>query len=171
MNFDNIEVKVNQPYPDIVDAQTDQQTVAILKNLAFSNTGELEAVLTYIYQSVLADKTHADIADIFEEIAVVEMTHQDMLMHAITAFGGIPKYEDGNGNMFTTRYINYTLRLHEMLNNNIMAEEIAIRDYTEAAKRVKNQSLKDLFMRIILDEQKHLQVFKTIKDNVQFLSI
>ncbi len=171
MNFEDIEVKVDKPYPEIVDAQYDMQTVAVLKNLATSQVGELEAVLSYIYQSVIADKTHKDIADIFEEVAVVEMMHLDMLMHAITDFGGNPKYEDSFGAPFTTKTINYTQKLNEMLTNNIAGEEMAIKMYKDAIMKVKNQSLKDLFARIILDEEKHLQAYKTIKDTVQFLSI
>lgn len=171
MNFEDIEVKINKPYPEIVDAKTDPQTVAILKNLAFSNVGELEAVLTYIYQSVIADKTHSDIADVFEEIGIVEMMHQDMLMHAITKFGGVPRYEDASGTCYTTRSVNYTHKLSEMLTNNIAAEELAIKMYTDAIARVDNQSLKDLFARIISDEKRHVEIFKAIKDSVQFLSV
>lgn len=171
MNFEDIEVKINQPYPEIVDAKTDPQTVAVLKNLTFSNVGELEAVLTYIYQSVIADKTHRDIADVFEEIGIVEMMHQDMLMHAITAFGGVPRYEDANGTYYTTRSVNYTQKLSEMLNNNIASEELTIKMYSDGINRVTNQSLKDLFARIILDEKRHVEIFKAIRDSVQFLSI
>ena len=171
MNFLDIEVKVDKPYPEITDAVDCPQTVAILKNLANSSVGELEAVLTYIYQSVIADKTHQEIADVFEEIGIVEMTHLDMLMHAITNFGGVPKYEDSYGTMFNTRTINYTQKLSEMLNNNIAAEEMAIKMYTDAIEKVKNQSLKDLFARIILDEKRHVEIFKLIRDNVKFMSI
>lgn len=171
MNLEDIEVKVDKPYPEIENATPDRITVNILKNLAFSSASEMVAILTYIYQSVIADKTHQDIADIFEEIAIVEMEHLDMLMHAITAFGGVPRYEDSNGVPFNARIINYTQKLNEMLNNNIAGEELAIKDYMEAINRVTNQSLKDLFARIILDEKRHVEIFRIIKENVHFLSI
>ena len=58
-----------------------------------------------------------------------------------------------------------------MLNNNIYGEEATIKSYTNAINKVSNQSLKDLFARIILDEKKHIEVLKTIKDNVHFLSL
>ncbi len=170
MEFEDIEVRIEKPYPEIENSTADMQTVNILKNLAFCSVGELNAVLTYIYQSVVADKTHAEIADIFEEIGIVEMEHLDMLMHAITAFGGVPRYEDSNGMFFNTRSINYTQKLNDMLNNNIAGEQDAIKMYNDAILKVKNQSLKDLFARIILDEERHLQIFKKIKDSVHFLS-
>ena len=65
----------------------------------------------------------------------------------------------------------YIVKLKDMLDNNIKAENIAIESYKLAITRVKNQSLKDLFMRIIEDEMRHVEIFKRIRDNVQFMSI
>ena len=171
MNFDDMDIKVNKPYPEIVDAKEDMNTVAILKNLANSRVGEMTAVLTYIYQSVIADKTKEKIAGIFEEIGIVEMLHLDMLMHAITMFGGVPKYEDSQGNFFNTANLNYSMKLKDMLDNNIKSEQVAIENYRMAISRVKNQCLRDLFERIVEDEQRHIEIFKQIRDGVQFMSI
>lgn len=171
MDFENIKVRVDKPYPKIVGANTDPMTVGVLKNLAQGRVGELNAVLQYIFQSVVADKTKDEIGEIFEEIGIVEMTHLDMLMHAITDFGGVPRYEDSTGNQYNTGNINYSIKLKDMLNNNIQAEQKAIEHYNEAIKRVKNESLKDLFKRIIEDEQQHIRVFKYILDSVEFLSV
>ncbi len=170
-NMKDIEVRVNKPYPKIVATSDDFSIVAVLKNLASSRTSEMSAVLQYIYQSVVADATNEEIADILEEIAIVEMTHLDMLMHAITDFGGRPKYEDSRGNTYTAQYINYTPKLSEMLDNNIVAEKKAIDDYKMAISKVNNESLKELFARIIEDEERHIEVFKYLRDSVQFLAI
>ena len=97
--------------------------------------------------------------------------HLDMLMHAITAFGGVPRYEDAQGNYFNTANLNYSIKLKEMLENNIKAESITIENYKIAIGKVKNQSLKDLFFRIIEDEERHIEIFKRIKDNVEFMSV
>ena len=58
-----------------------------------------------------------------------------------------------------------------MLENNIRAESVAIENYNMAKDKVKNQSLKDLFARIIEDEERHIEIFKRIRDNVQFMSV
>lgn len=171
MNLNDIEVRINKPYPEIVGAEDDMQTISVLKNLSSGRMGELTGVMQYIYQSVIADKTHQEIAEIFEEIGVVEMIHLDMLMHAITDFGGVPKYEDSQGNFFNTANLNYTIKLKDILNNNIKAETNAIENYRQAIMRVKNQSLKELFARIIEDEQRHVEIFKQIRDNVEFMSV
>ncbi len=171
MNLNNVQVKINKPYPEIVDALEDKQTVAILKNLAMGRPGEVAAANQYVYQSVIADKTNDEIACVFEEIGIVEMMHLDMLMHAIADFGGNPEYRDAQGNFFNTASLNYTNKLKEMLENNIKAETLAIENYQIAIDRVQNQSLKDLFARIIEDEKRHVEIFKQIRDNVEFLSI
>ena len=171
MNFLDLEVKINKPYPEIENAQPDMNTISILKNLANSRIGEIAGVMQYVYQSVIADKTNEEIAEIFEEIGVVEMIHLDMLLHAISLFGGVPKYDDAQGNFFNTATLNYSMKLRDMLDNNIRAESVAIENYTSAISRVKNQSLKDLFARIIEDEKRHLDIFKKIRDGVEFMSV
>lgn len=171
MNFEEVDVKVNKPYPEIVNAEEDMNTVAILKNLSNSRVGEIAGVMQYIYQSVIADKTDAEIAKIFEEIGIVEMLHLDMLMHAITMFGGVPRYEDSQGNFFNTANLNYSMKLKDMLDNNIKSETTAIENYRMAISRVTNASLKKLFERIIEDEIRHLEIFKQIRDRVKFMSL
>ena len=169
MNIRDLQIKLDKPYPEIVNAEDDALTVNILKNLASSRTGELAGVMQYIYQSVIADKTNEDIASVFEEIGVVEMMHLDMLMHAITAFGGLPKFEDANGNFFNTANLNYSDRLIDMLENNIRAETMAIDNYLVAIDNVNNESLKRLLERIIEDERRHLEIFNRIKSSVKFM--
>lgn len=171
MNFEDIKVKVAKPYPEIEGAQNDKTTVAVLKNLATSKESELSAILQYVYQSVIAGDIMPEVADIIEEIAVVEMTHMDMLMHAIVDFGGNPKYEDGMGYPFSPSKVNYSTKLIDMLNANIMGEEKAIEDYTKAITMVKNKSLMDLFARIIEDEKAHIEIFKKLKNNIEFFSL
>lgn len=171
MNLEDVEVRVNEPYPEIVNAVEDKNTIAILKNLLFSRVSELTAVLQYTYQSVVSAEIENEISDIIEEISIVEMMHMEMLMNAIKQFGGNPKYEDSFGNTFNAGYVYYSHKLMDMLNANIAGEKKAIEEYSNAIMKVKNESLKRLFERIIEDEKLHISIFKKIKDNVQFLSI
>ncbi len=171
MNFKDIEVRVNKPYPQIVGAVNDNMTVAVLKNLANGKMGELNASCKYVYQSVIANIPTPEIADILEEIGIVEMMHLEMLMDAIVEFGGKPKYEDAQGNYFTTAGLDYGVKLKDMLANNIATEQRAVKNYEEAIMRVKNDSLKNLFKRIIKDEERHIQIFKNLLNTVEFMSI
>jgi len=171
MNLENLEVRIKEPYPEIVNAEPNRETVCILKNLFTSRKSELTAVLQYAFQSVIADITNPEIAEILEEISIVEMMHLHLLMHATTKFGGVPRYEDCQGNYFNSNAVYTSTKLKEMLEANIIAEKQAIEEYKKAASRVENESLKNLFNRIIKDEEQHIKVFNYIKDNVNFLSI
>ena len=171
MNLENLEVRIKEPYPEIVNAEPNRETVCILKNLFTSRKSELTAVLQYAFQSVIADITNPEIAEILEEISIVEMMHLDMLMNAIMSFGGIPKYEDANGNPFNVSNINYSMKLKDMLQTNIKDEQMAIEAYNAAINKVKNESLKQLLGRIVKDEQLHLQIFKQILNTVTFMSV
>ena len=171
MNFDDIEVRVNKPYPEIEDTIEDKTTVGILKNLAMSRMGELNCILQYEYDATVSESAQEDIAEIIGEISVVEMTHLDLLMRAITDFGGLPKYEDAQGNMFATSQVHYSTKLKDILDHNIELEKYAIKQYRDAEIRVRNESLKMLFERIIEDEERHIKIFEKIKTTVQFFSI
>lgn len=167
----DIKVRADLPYPEIKDANKDMKTVAVLRELLAGRDGELAAVLQYIYQSRIANLSEVEIANIFEEIAIVEMQHTEKLMDAILAFGGNPQYSNSYGQYFSAGYINYSQKLKEMLEANIKGEQDAIKDYSKAVQSVQNSSLKDLFNRIILDEQIHLKIFEKLLNNVKFLMI
>ena len=171
MNLEKMPVRLNEPYPEIEDAVDDKSTVRVLKNLASSCTSELSASMQYIYQYVISSGVMPEGADTLEEIAIVEMSHLEMLMHAIVEFGGTPIYEDARGNYFSASSVLYSKKLKEFLDANILGEEQAIRDYKRATQLVENESLKRLFERIIKDEECHIKIFKYIRENVEFLSL
>jgi len=170
MDLKNIIIKSPQEYPEIIDAKRSPKTVAILKNLMSSQKSELSAILQYFYQSSVSDKIEKDIAELFEEISIIEMHHLSLLSKAIVDFGGEPKYENASGQFFNCSKINYTTKLVEMLNSNIKDKEYAIFEYEQAINNVENSSLKKLFKRIILDEELHIKALTHIKDNVKFMS-
>ena len=171
MELKEIVVRVNTPYPEITGATRDLKTVGILKNLMSSQDGELRGVLQYFYQSSVGNNIQSEIANILEEISIVEMMHMEQLSHAIVDFGGDPKYDNSQGQFFNTGVVNYTQKLREALEQNIRLEEGAIRNYNNAINMVENQSLKNLFRRIIEDEKLHLQVFTHLMNTVKFMSL
>lgn len=171
MNLKDLKVRADAPYPEITNAEKSPKTVAVLKNQMSGADGELRAILQYFYQSSLLNEIEPEISDILEEISVTEMTHMELLSHAIVSFGGEPKYENGNGQFFSTNQVNYISKLKDALDANIAGEEKAISNYINAIAQVENESLKQLFARIIEDEKLHIKVFNYLKDTVRFLSV
>lgn len=171
MELKDIKVRMDAEYPEIVNADNNPKTVLVIKDLLSSRQGEITAIMQYFYQSRIANNVEDEISRILEEISVVEMGHMELLMNAIIDFGGTPFYNNSRNQPFNTTYVNYTTKLKDMLDADILGEQTAIRDYTNAQQLVSNESLKKLFARIIEDEQLHLQIFKRLRDSVSFLSV
>ena len=170
MDLKNLKVKTGEQYPEIVNAGNNPRVVKIIKDLMSGTESELRAVLQYFYQSSLAKEIDKDVSDILEEISIVEMMHLEKLSHAIVDFGGEPRYENSAGQYFNAGVVSYTGRLREMLDKNISGEQRAIENYKRAIEMVENNSLKELFKRIIEDEKLHIKIFNYIKDTVRFMS-
>ena len=171
MNLDEIKLRTGTPYPEIVDAKACAKCVAVLKNLIAERGGELNSVLQFIYQSTVADSSDADLGELFEEIAITDMEHVGLLMHAIVDFGGDPKYETSNGVAFNANCVRYLTKLKDMLEYNIALIEQAKENYNTATQMVSNVSLKQLLTRIAEDKQKQLEALTYIKNTVKFLSV
>ena len=170
MDLNNLQVKAGTSYPEIKDAINCPKTVRILKNLMSGSESELKTILQYFYQSSISKKIEKDISNILEEISIVEMMHMGLLSHAIVDFGGEPRYENGMGQFFNTSTINYSTKLRDILDKNIVGEERSIEGYNQAIENVDNQSLKALLKRIIEDEKLHIKILTHLRDNVKFMS-
>ena len=171
MELKELKVRSNAPYPTITDATNNAKTVRVIKNLMSGYDSELKAVLQYFYQSSLSYKIQPEISKIFEEISVAEMKHMELLSRAIVDFGGDPKYDNGQGYFFNTEAVAYATKLKDILDINIKQEEMAIRDYTNAINMVENQSLKNLFKRIIEDEKIHLDIFTYLRNTIKCMCV
>ena len=54
----------------------------------------------------------------------------------------------------------------ELLKNNIKVEEIAIKNYKDIIKYANDEIITDIINRIILDEEHHIKIFKSILKNL-----
>ncbi len=153
-------------YPEITDAEPSLFEVRQLKRLASSRKSEFSAVNTYLYQYFILRKTFPQVADALLNISIVEMEHFQRLSNAIVDFGGNPNLTDGRGNVWTGRNISQVKNVREILNFDIKAEREAIDAYEEAAIRTRNDSLRELYRRIIADEKLHIVVLEELLKNL-----
>ena len=145
------------PYP-MVGKGSDPNTVKMLKEDYAGAVSEMTAVAQYIYQNILSTDDES-FANAVLQIAIVEMSHLDMLGDAILALGGNPTF--GNGSIFwQPSSVNYSKTLPEMLMADINAESQAIVNYETHASQTTNADVKALLERIVQDEQLHLRFFQ-----------
>jgi len=145
------------PYPKVEDGD-DPATVALLKEDYAGAEGELSGVLQYVYQHMMSEGDES-FANAMLQIAIVEMTHLDMLGDAIKALGGSPTFDNGKF-YWDTSNVDYAAGLQEMLQANINAEKTAIANYGKHAAQTANVFVKALLERIIKDEELHLRFFE-----------
>lgn len=145
------------PYPT-VSRGTDPDTVRMLKEDYAGAVSEMTAISQYIYQNIQSTDNES-FANAILQIAIVEMSHLDMLGDAILALGGNPTF--GNGTVFWQgKLVNYARTLPEMLRADIEAETQAIANYERQAAKTANASVRALLERIVQDEQLHLRFFR-----------
>ena len=127
---------------------------------------ELSAITQYMAQHYeLEDQDYGKLAKILKEIGIQEMKHAEALAERILFLKGVPtskpdavakKNEDITG----------------MLATDIALETQAIKMYNEAAgvcAQEKDQISKQLFEKLLGEEEEHLNQFENIKHHVEKL--
>lgn len=116
---------------------------------------ELQVSIQYMWQHIIAVGIgSAAITPLFKKIAIEEMRHAEMIAERLNYLGGVPttkigKIETGNA-------------LNEMLKINAENEENAIalyRQIIEMAEEKKDYTTRELFEKILSDEESHHDEF------------
>lgn len=142
------------PYPTVTSAR-DERDLNALYDLYSGRFSEMTATSTYVYQSIISGKSC--LARLLGGIAMVEMRHIDLLGKTILALGGDPVFA-GRYNYFSGRYADYEKEVKTFLQNDILAEQNAAESYRAAAEQSANPELKDLLIRIAMDEDLHVEL-------------
>lgn len=120
---------------------------------------ELSAIIQYMWQHVLViGKESAAISDVFEKISIEEMKHAEAIAERLDYLGGVPTTKP------TPIEVGETLE--EMLQNDVAAEEGAIKMYrgiVEMAEAEKDYTTRELFLDILADEEDHHNTFTTLQ--------
>lgn len=167
MDISKIDFKAKGEFPKIEITEPNLRDAQILQVSLAGQKSETTSILSYLYQSYVVEPFDEDIAHLLKNIAKVEMHHQDLLSRMITALGGNPILAS-QGRFWTSKYINYTNNLKEILSMNILAEEYAIENYKYSIERICTEQVKEVLERIIEDELVHIKAFKEILEYITF---
>ena len=162
---------LNEKFPTTDGIGSDAYSLAVISPAYASSTGELNAVLQYIYHSLNFDRQGMkEIAETLEGIAIAEMIHLKLLGKTISALGASPIYCQNPPtafNFYSTKYVAYSRDLINMIEDDIMAEKHAICQYSKMLSRLKNEQVKAIVSRILGDEKLHLEAFKEILNKLK----
>lgn len=155
-----------EPFPSTKDISADAYSLRLISPAYASSTGELNAILQYIYHSFFFERCgYKDVAEKLVSIAVAEMLHLELLGKTILALGAPPvycRYPNSGFNFYSTKYVAYSRSLKFMLEDDILGERQAISDYDNMLKKLHSRQIKEIVSRIRSDEILHLQTLQNI---------
>ena len=161
----------NEPFPTTDGICPDAYSLAVISPAYASSTGELNAILQYLYHFFNFEKHGLnDYAETLESIAVAEMLHLKLLGETIMALGAQPIYCQNPPtayNFYSTKFVSYSRNLVNMIEDDIMGEKHAICQYSRMLTRLKNEQVKAIVSRILEDEKLHLETLKEILNKLK----
>lgn len=162
-------ITTSNPFPTTEGICPDALSLRIISPAYASPSGELNAILQYVYHSLFFDKNgYKDIADKLVGIAIAEMHHLDLLGKTILALGAAPvyaQYPPNCFNFYSGKFVCYSRTLKDMLEDDIRGERHAINSYTKMLTCLKNDRVKEIISRILEDEKLHLEILeKTLSE-------
>lgn len=167
MDISNIKYKYSEKLPEVGIIEPNPRDAYILQGDYSGTNSETTAILTYTYQSYIVRPFDEDIAEVLENIAIVEMTHHKVLGDLIVSLGGDPIYAY-QGRFWTGKNVCYNKNLKEMLVQNIASEEDAICGYLASIDKICSKTAIGLLEAIIEDEKLHIKAFKEILEYITF---
>lgn len=159
-------ITLSKPFPTTEGICPDALSLRIISPAYASQSGELNAILQYIYHSFYFErKGYKEIADKLVGIAIAEMHHLELLGATILALGAAPiytQYPPNCFNFYSAKFIAYSRSLKDMLEDDIRGERHAINSYAKMLACLKNERVKEIVSRILEDEKLHLSTLESI---------
>ena len=149
------------PYPELTVRSISRRDVAVLTDDYAGRESETTAIMQYAYQSYILKEKYPEVAKILERIAIVEMSHHEMLAKAIIESGGDPVIA-GRHCFWSGSAVNYTQSLCSVLKADLTGELGAIAAYKRTVAALTDKSVIALIERIILDEEVHVNIFRKL---------
>ncbi len=157
-----IEVASPTPYPPVTVEASNRQYAQLLRYDLASSHSEFTSLAQYIYQSWILEASYPQIAETMRRIAVVEMRHLDMIGKLILLLGGVPIYSVAQNNRnvaWNGGMVQYQGAISTCMKNNIVMERTAIDHYQKQMAKIKDECVRAVLSRIVLDEEIHIQIF------------
>lgn len=153
--------KVNKPYPPVqAEGPNPIYACEMLSNIG-NVVSEMSDVVRYFYISVVASEKFPSVATCFHHISIVEMHHLHIFAELAMQLGADPRIWSGRNRKrwWSPSFIGYPKDICALIAESIKAEEEAICKYSRQAHTIQDPNIVANLNRIILDEERHLQIF------------
>lgn len=159
-------LSIDLPYPSLEKIEKNSKIAKCIFPLYAGGHGELNAILSYSYYSFNFDNYFSkEVSKTLMQIATSEMEHLEILGNLLIKLGqdAVFGYFSPFGfEYYSASYPSYSKTPQKMLLDAISGELIAISDYIKTAKKVKDELVSSVLLRIRLDEELHVKVLKEL---------
>lgn len=171
----SVEIKqysIDKPYPEVNLSEKDRIYLPIIFENYASRLSEYTAISQYIFSHFSIEgmkyKTDAidETAKAFENIAIVEMVHLELLADVITGLSAAPEFVNSKKREWKSSFVPYGTSIKNHLELAVKAEQDAIKQYKHSMKLINNESINALIARIIEDEELHTTIFAKLLDKI-----
>ncbi len=153
------------PYPPVKVQAADAACAKTMLENAGGITSEMTAVAQYLYNSTVLREECPKAAEYFHKIAVVEMRHIGTFFQLACLLGADPRLWSCSGNQtiyWDPAWAFYSRDLPVILNRSASNEAKTIGEYRRQAASLPDPYIKAILERFILDEEKHLLIFRRL---------
>lgn len=158
---------VDLPYPS-VKVQGKNTYYATLISGAFGGPGSESTAIAQYTAHNFYTYDYPEINFAYQCIASVEVTHLNLLGNLIRDLGLPPKFLTYETNCYWTgKNPVYAYKIRQILLSDIKGERDAIAHYTRLIRQIDFPDIQRLFQRIILDEQKHIEILTNILASIK----
>ena len=162
-----MEYMASGPYPEVRAAGRNwRYGQAMLSNIG-AGTSEMSAVARYLY-GTFTQVEQPEVAECLHHIAIVEMHHLDIFSRLAFQLGEDPRLwapARTGRRYWTPEYLRYTHRLDRFLTQALEEERTAILKYRQQTSWIKDENIVDNLLRIIEDEEVHIQVLTCLLES------
>lgn len=160
-------VMVDLPYPEI-KVRGRNRNYADLLNVDYCGfVSELSAITQYINNENRISFEECAMARPLLGIAIAEMMHLQKLGELIVLLGGNVDFScktcNGRPKLWSPEYLTIPENIDKMLTADIEAEKDAIRQYEMHIKMIDDDCVNAVLRRIILDEEYHIMLLKSLR--------
>jgi bacterioferritin len=150
------------PYPSIRVMGPNKYYAEILKDDYAGKISEFSAISQYLYGDFISNN-NKEISKLFENVAIIEMLHLEILADLIMQLGEDPIYTGGytdSNRYWNSSYVFYGNNIKDQLEFSIKIEKEAINAYLKSIELIKDKYIVEILRRIILDEEVHIKLFE-----------
>jgi bacterioferritin len=137
----------------------DLEREKIVQYFNYNISLEHSAIIQYLFHAYTIGE--AETENELEEIAREEMKHLRMFAHKVVELGGDPAISE-RSSVFL-----HAPTLEELMQLNIDAELMAIKEYSNQLKDITDESAKRILNRVVNDETAHSKIFLKMKENIR----